>query len=88
MNFKSKGDTIVYHTGADEIIIEMRKLTGLRGIRCVATYTLDTWSVGIKEFIFKNKKTLTNVVKSHLRVFFCGEKLGFEFIFHTRLFLA
>jgi hypothetical protein len=28
---KSKGDTIVYHTGADKIIIEMRKLTGLRG---------------------------------------------------------
>lgn len=27
---KSKGDTIVYHTGADKIIIEMRKLTGLR----------------------------------------------------------
>jgi hypothetical protein len=30
---KSKGDTIVYHTGADKIIIEIRELTGLRGIR-------------------------------------------------------
>jgi hypothetical protein len=30
---KSKGNTIVYHTGADKIIITMRKLTGLRSIR-------------------------------------------------------
>jgi hypothetical protein len=30
---KSKGDTIVYHTGAVKIIIEMRKLTGFRGVR-------------------------------------------------------
>lgn len=29
---KSKGDTIVYHTGADKILIEMRKFTSLRGI--------------------------------------------------------
>lgn len=30
---KSKGNTIVYHTGVEKIIIELRKLTGLRGIR-------------------------------------------------------
>ncbi|GGH81115.1 hypothetical protein JOD43_001025 [Pullulanibacillus pueri] len=30
---QSKGDTIVYHTGAEEIVIEMRKAIGLRGIR-------------------------------------------------------
>lgn len=28
---KSKGDTIVYHTGFDKIVIEMRTPTGLRG---------------------------------------------------------
>ncbi|CAM3183848.1 hypothetical protein FITA111629_08575 [Filibacter tadaridae] len=30
---KSKGDTIVYHTGSEKIVIEMRNPTGLRGIR-------------------------------------------------------
>ena len=30
---KSKGNTIVYHTGSDKIVIEMRNPTGLRGIR-------------------------------------------------------
>jgi len=30
---KSKGDTIVYHTGAEEIVIEMREAMGLRGMR-------------------------------------------------------
>ena len=30
---KSKGDTIVYHTGSKKIVIEMRNPTGLRGIR-------------------------------------------------------
>lgn len=30
---KSKGDTIVYHTGSEKIVIEMRTPTGLRGIR-------------------------------------------------------
>lgn len=30
---KSKGDTIVYHTGSDKIVIEMRTPTGLRGMR-------------------------------------------------------
>ncbi|SHG55869.1 hypothetical protein [Ornithinibacillus halophilus] len=30
---KSNGDTIVYHTGAEEIIIEIRNAIGLRGIR-------------------------------------------------------
>ncbi|PLR75249.1 hypothetical protein CU633_22115 [Bacillus sp. V3-13] len=30
---KSKGNTIVYHTGSDKIIIEMRTPTGLRGMR-------------------------------------------------------
>lgn len=30
---KSKEDTIVYHTGSDKIVIEMRKPIGLRGIR-------------------------------------------------------
>ena len=29
---KSKGDTIVYHTGSDKIVIEMRTPTGLRGM--------------------------------------------------------
>ncbi|MBW8349492.1 hypothetical protein K0H71_08550 [Bacillus sp. IITD106] len=29
----SKGNTIVYHTGSEKIIIEMRKPVGLRGIR-------------------------------------------------------
>lgn len=30
---KSKGDTIVYHTGSEEIVIEIRNHTGLRGVR-------------------------------------------------------
>ena len=30
---KSKGDTIVYHTGSEKIVIEMRNPTGLRGTR-------------------------------------------------------
>ncbi|WML41526.1 hypothetical protein RCG19_07705 [Neobacillus sp. OS1-2] len=30
---KSKGDTIVYHTGSERIMIEMRNATGLRGLR-------------------------------------------------------
>ncbi|MCD8502367.1 MAG: hypothetical protein LRY71_12770 [Bacillaceae bacterium] len=30
---KSKSDTIVYHTGAEEIVIEMRKAIDLRGMR-------------------------------------------------------
>lgn len=30
---RSKGDTIVYHTGAEEIVIEMRNAIGLRGMR-------------------------------------------------------
>ncbi|MCM3405345.1 MULTISPECIES: hypothetical protein [Bacillaceae] len=30
---KSKGDTIVYHTGSEKIVIEMRNPTGLRGMR-------------------------------------------------------
>ena len=30
---KSKGDTVVYHTGSDKIVIEMRTPTGLRGMR-------------------------------------------------------
>lgn len=30
---KAKGDIIVYHTGPEEIAIEMRNPTGLRGIR-------------------------------------------------------
>ena len=30
---KSKGDTIVYHTGPEKIVIEMRTPTGLRGMR-------------------------------------------------------
>jgi len=30
---KSKGDTIVYHTGSENIIIEVRSHTALRGIR-------------------------------------------------------
>ena len=30
---KSKGSTIVYHTGSEKIVIEMRTPTGLRGIR-------------------------------------------------------
>lgn len=30
---KSKGDTIVYHTGSEKIVIEMRTPTGLRGMR-------------------------------------------------------
>ncbi|VEF47520.1 Uncharacterised protein [Bacillus freudenreichii] len=30
---QSKGDTIVYHTGPEEIVIEMRSPTGLKGIR-------------------------------------------------------
>ncbi len=30
---KSKDDTIVYHTGSEKIVIEMRKPTGLRSIR-------------------------------------------------------
>ncbi|MBB6447163.1 hypothetical protein [Bacillus benzoevorans] len=29
----TKGNTIVYHTGSDKIVIEMRTPTGLRGIR-------------------------------------------------------
>ncbi|WP_407270393.1 hypothetical protein [Radiobacillus sp. PE A8.2] len=29
----SKSDTIVYHTGSEEIVIEMRKAIGLRGMR-------------------------------------------------------
>lgn len=29
---KAKGNIIVYHTGAEEIAIEMRNPTGLRGI--------------------------------------------------------
>ncbi len=30
---KSKGDTIVYHTGSEKIVIEMRNPSGLRDIR-------------------------------------------------------
>lgn len=30
---KSKGNTIVYHTGSEKIVIEVRNPTGLRGIR-------------------------------------------------------
>lgn len=30
---KSKNGTIVYHTGSEKIVIEMRTPTGLRGIR-------------------------------------------------------
>lgn len=30
---KSKGNTIVYHTGSDKIVIELRTSTGLRGMR-------------------------------------------------------
>jgi predicted MarR family transcription regulator len=30
---KSKGNTIVYHTGSDKIVIEVRTPTGLRGMR-------------------------------------------------------
>ncbi|MDC3418343.1 hypothetical protein [Aquibacillus salsiterrae] len=30
---KSKGDTIVYHTGDEKIVIELRKAIGLRGMR-------------------------------------------------------
>jgi hypothetical protein len=30
---KSKGNNIVYHTGSEKIIIEMRSPTGLRGLR-------------------------------------------------------
>lgn len=30
---KSKGDTIVYHTGSDKVVIELRTPTGLRGMR-------------------------------------------------------
>ncbi|MFC3882420.1 hypothetical protein ACFOU2_02310 [Bacillus songklensis] len=30
---KSKGNTIVYHTGSEKIVIEMRNQTGLRGMR-------------------------------------------------------
>ena len=30
---KAKGSTIIYHTGTEEITIEMRSPTGLRGIR-------------------------------------------------------
>ncbi|BBN97624.1 hypothetical protein [Sporolactobacillus terrae] len=30
---KSKGDTIVYHTGSEKIVIEVRIPTGLRGMR-------------------------------------------------------
>ena len=30
---KSKGNTIVYHTGSDKIVIELRTPTGLRGMR-------------------------------------------------------
>ena len=30
---KSKGNTIVYHTGSEKIVIEMRTPTGLRGMR-------------------------------------------------------
>jgi hypothetical protein len=30
---KSKGDTIVYHTGSDKIVIEMRTSTCSRGMR-------------------------------------------------------
>jgi hypothetical protein len=30
---KSKGNTIVYHTGSEKIVIEMRNPTGLRGMR-------------------------------------------------------
>lgn len=29
---KSKGDTILYHTGSERMIIEMRNGTGLRGL--------------------------------------------------------
>ncbi|HWL24941.1 MAG TPA: hypothetical protein VNR38_14540 [Ureibacillus sp.] len=31
--FKSKGDTIVYHTGSEKIVIEMSTPTGLRDMR-------------------------------------------------------
>ena len=30
---QSKGNTIVYHTGSEKIVIEMRTPTGLRGMR-------------------------------------------------------
>lgn len=30
---KSKGNTIVYHTGAEKIVIELRTPSGLRGMR-------------------------------------------------------
>ena len=30
---KSKGNTLVYHTGSKKLVIKMRKPTGLRGIR-------------------------------------------------------
>ncbi|MFE8698134.1 hypothetical protein ACFYKT_17460 [Cytobacillus sp. FJAT-53684] len=30
---KSKGNTIVYHTGSEKIVIEVRNPTGLRGMR-------------------------------------------------------
>lgn len=30
---KSRGNTIVYHTGSEKIVIEMRNPTGLRGMR-------------------------------------------------------
>lgn len=30
---KSRGNTIVYHTGSEKIVIEMRTPTGLRGMR-------------------------------------------------------
>jgi hypothetical protein len=30
---KSKGDTIVYHTASEKIVIEMRNPIGLRGLR-------------------------------------------------------
>lgn len=30
---KSKGNTIVYHTGSEKIVIELRTPSGLRGMR-------------------------------------------------------
>jgi predicted MarR family transcription regulator len=30
---KSKGNTVVYHTGSEKIVIEVRTPTGLRGMR-------------------------------------------------------
>jgi hypothetical protein len=30
---KSKGNTVVFHTGSEKIVIEMRTPTGLRGMR-------------------------------------------------------